>query len=103
MARFRKNHFMMLRYEKYVKFQTGTMQRVINFLEIPVNIPQRIVRDGIWNFRDFYTNEERVAIERLIRNLSQPPIWFHLSFYTPDLYTDVVHVDPDFHRINEDQ
>lgn len=106
MARFRKIRFMMLRYEDYVKDQTGTIQRVNNFLEIPVNnteIPQTIVGDGIWNFRDFYTDEERVSIERLMRNLSQPPIWFHLSFYTPDFYTDAVHDDPDFHRINEDQ
>lgn len=104
MARAREIDYMVLRYEDYVKDQSGTIERVNNYLNYPVenlDIPQTITGDGIWNFRNFYTDDERLAIEKLIRNLSIPPVWFHLQYYTPQLYTDQVVDDPDFHRIND--
>jgi hypothetical protein len=104
MARHRDIAYGVFRYEDYVKDQSGAIDRINKFFGYEVknlDIPQTIAGDGIWNFKSFYTDDERLAIERLIRNLSVPPIWFHIMYYTPQYYTDPGNNDPDFHRIND--
>jgi len=106
MARFRKIEYMVLKYDEFAKDQSAAILKMNDFLGYPVNntdIKQTIPGDGIWNFEKFYTLEERKIIEKLLRNLSKPPIWYHIRDYTPDFYHDSNNDNPDAQRIKEGQ
>lgn len=91
MARFRQIGYQVVKYDDFAKNQTKALMKMNDFLgheTIETNFEQVIPNDGIWNFREYYTNEDRVNIEKLLRNLSQPPVWAHIRDYTPAFYMD---------------
>ena len=100
MARFRKIEYKVVKYDDFAKDQAVAIETINDFLghdTLTTDFDQVIPNDGIWNFREYYTNEDRVNIEKLMRNLSKPPVWFHIRGYTPAFYDDIGG-DPDLER-----
>lgn len=103
MARFRKIDSRFMKFDQFAKDQEAAIRSVNDFLGYPVNnteMEQTIKGDGIWNFKKFYDLEDMYRIERLIRNLSTPAVWFYIRDYTPQFYEDQSD-NPDVHRIKE--
>jgi len=76
---------LVVKFENYVTRTDNTVTKVNNFLNYPTNtrnMKTPFGTSGIWMFKNFFTDQERVLVSNFIRFEASATLWHHLNMYT---------------------